>query len=257
MIGQAMFTLLVVVLFNLIQPEGWRTGLVRVEDIFVGAGTAVIVGTIFWPRGAHGQLRASLASLLETGGAYFATAVRRRLGRATEEEAAAASTDALASGLRASDAFTAFLSEPGPRRLPVSTWGELLVAGNQLRVGGDALLALGRSRGPVSAPPKVVARLVNAAGDLEQAVLRAGRSIVEPAPSPPPAENSAGSRSYAAGGILADTLPSRTDLTDVELEHVLMLAWTAEWIAHVRHALGGLAAPLAQVRALAVRPWWQ
>ena len=125
------------------------------------------------------------------------------------------------------------------------------------RLSGPAPRAHRRSRGPVSAPPKVVARLVNAAGDLEQAVLRAGRSIVEPAPSPPPAENSAGSRSYAAGGILADTLPSRTDLTDVELEHVLMLAWTAEWIAHVRHALGGLAAPLAQVRALAARPWWQ
>src|SRR5206468_1005549 len=126
MIGQAMFTLLVVVLFNLIQPEGWRTGLVRVEDILVGAGTAVIVGTIFWPRGAHGQLGASLASLFEAGGAYFATAVRRLLGRATEEETSAASTDALACGLRASDAFATFLSEPGPRRLPVSTWGELL-----------------------------------------------------------------------------------------------------------------------------------
>src|SRR5262249_6717136 len=131
MIGQAMFTLLVVVLFNLIQPQGWRTGLVRVEDILVGAGTAVIAGTSFWPRGAPGALRASLASLLETGGAYFAVAVRRVLGRATEQEAAAASVEAVACGHRASDAFATFLAEPGPSRLPLATWSALLVAGNQ------------------------------------------------------------------------------------------------------------------------------
>ena len=257
MIGQAMFTLLVVVLFNLIQPEGWRTGLVRVEDILVGLGTAVIVGTIFWPRGAHGELRASLASLFEAGAAYFAAAVRRVLGRATQQEAAAASSQAVACGQRASDAFATFLTEPGPRRLPISIWSELLVAGNQLRVAGDGLLARGRPFGPASAPAEVVERLVDAADDLEQGIRRAGRSIVEPMSPPSPAENLAGSRPEAVGGILAEVLPFRTDPADIELDHVILLTWTAEWIDHVSHALDRLAAPVAQVQAIAARRWWQ
>jgi len=245
------------VLFNLIQPEGWRTGLVRVEDILVGLGTAVIVGTIFWPRGAHGELRASLASLFEAGGAYFAAAVRRVLGRATQQEAAAASSQAVACGQRASDAFATFLTEPGPRRLPISIWSELLVAGNQLRVAGDGLLARGRPFGPASAPAEVVERLVDAADDLEQGIRRAGRSIVEPMSPPSPAENLAGSRPEAVGGILAEVLPFRTDPADIELDHVILLTWTAEWIDHVSHALDRLAAPVAQVQAIAARRWWQ
>jgi hypothetical protein len=241
----------------LIQPQGWRTGLVRVEDILVGAGTAVTVGTIFWPRGAHGQLRASLASLLETGGAYFAVAVRRVLGRATEQEAAAASVEAVACGHRASDAFATFLTEPGPTRLPVMTWSKLLVAGNQLRVAGDALRLVDRLGGPSSAPAEVVARLVKLAGDLEQSILRTGRSILEPMPPATPGANSDRSRPDDIEGIVADALPSRTEPADAELDHVITFAWTAEWIGHVSHALEGLAAPLAQVQAIAARRWWQ
>ena len=255
MIGQAMFTLTVVVLFNLIQPEGWRTGLVRVEDILVGAGTAVIVGAIFWPRGAHGQLRASLASLFGAGGAYFAAAVRFLFDRATEEEASSASAHALACGLRASDAFATFLSEPGPRRLPVSTWGDLLVAGNQLRVAGDAVLLRGRSGGAVPAPAEVAAHMVQAAGDLEQAFLRAGRAMIEPVPPGLSADGPDERRSAAPGGVVAEALPSRADLAEADLEYVLTIAWTEEWIMHVLHSLDRLAALLAQVQSIAARPW--
>ena len=49
--GQAAFTVTVVVLFNLIQPAGWRVGLIRIEDVAVGVGVGVLVGVLFWPRG--------------------------------------------------------------------------------------------------------------------------------------------------------------------------------------------------------------
>jgi hypothetical protein len=40
-VGQAAFTLTIVILFNIIQPAGWRVGLVRVEDVALGcAGPA-------------------------------------------------------------------------------------------------------------------------------------------------------------------------------------------------------------------------
>jgi hypothetical protein len=50
--GQAGFTLTLVFLFNIIQPAGWRVGLLRVEDIALGCAVSLVVGLLFWPRGA-------------------------------------------------------------------------------------------------------------------------------------------------------------------------------------------------------------
>ena len=49
------FTLVVLVLFNLLAAGGWRVGLVRVEDVAIGAGVSLLVGVLIWPRGASGD----------------------------------------------------------------------------------------------------------------------------------------------------------------------------------------------------------
>ncbi len=59
--GQAGFTLTLVFLYNIIQPAGWRVGLLRVEDIALGCGVSLVVGLLFWPRGAGAALRRALA----------------------------------------------------------------------------------------------------------------------------------------------------------------------------------------------------
>jgi len=66
--GQAAFTLVVLVLFNLIEPAGWKVGLVRVEDVAAGAAVSLIVGAMLWPRGATAILRGAI------GAAYLAAA---------------------------------------------------------------------------------------------------------------------------------------------------------------------------------------
>ena len=60
--GQAAFTLTLLILFNIIQPEGWRIGLVRVEDVALGCAVSLVVGLLFWPRGAGAALRQALAT---------------------------------------------------------------------------------------------------------------------------------------------------------------------------------------------------
>ena len=50
--GQAAFTLVLVILFNIIQPTGWRVGLLRIEDVGLGCLVSLAVGWMFWPRGA-------------------------------------------------------------------------------------------------------------------------------------------------------------------------------------------------------------
>ena len=58
--GQAGFTVVVVVLFNIIQPTGWKVGLTRIEDVAIGCAVSLVVGFLFWPRGATAALGRAL-----------------------------------------------------------------------------------------------------------------------------------------------------------------------------------------------------
>ena len=70
--GQAAFTLTIVFLFNIIQPTGWRVGLLRVEDVAIGCAVSLLVGLLFWPRGAAAALRRALADAYTDSAAYLA-----------------------------------------------------------------------------------------------------------------------------------------------------------------------------------------
>ena len=50
--GQAGFTMMVLIVFNLIAPSGWRVGLIRIEDIVVGGAVGLVVSLLLWPRGS-------------------------------------------------------------------------------------------------------------------------------------------------------------------------------------------------------------
>src|SRR5204863_243299 len=65
--GQAGFTVTLFVLFNIIQPVGWRVGLIRIEDVAIGFAISLGVGLLFWPRGAAALLREDLAAAYARG----------------------------------------------------------------------------------------------------------------------------------------------------------------------------------------------
>ncbi len=43
-VGQAAFTVTVLVLFNLLAPAGWKVGLLRVQDVAIGCAVSLVVG---------------------------------------------------------------------------------------------------------------------------------------------------------------------------------------------------------------------
>src|SRR5205807_1192575 len=61
--GQAAFTVLLLILFNLLTPVGWQVGLVRIEDVAVGSAIGVVAGTLLAPRGARSDFAHSLSGL--------------------------------------------------------------------------------------------------------------------------------------------------------------------------------------------------
>ena len=65
--GQAAFTVWLVLVLDLIKPTGWTVGLVRVEDVAIGCAVSLVVGAVFWPRGASSVVGDDLADAFTSG----------------------------------------------------------------------------------------------------------------------------------------------------------------------------------------------
>jgi uncharacterized membrane protein YccC len=145
--GQAAFTLTLVILFNIIQPAGWRVGLVRVEDIALGCAVSLAVGLIFWPRGARAALRQALAGAYADSARYLASAVNYGMLRCDggKPVAAAPGDDAIqaaAAARRLDDTYRTYLAERGAKPLPLADVTRLVTGVAGLRLAGDAALDL-------------------------------------------------------------------------------------------------------------------
>jgi hypothetical protein len=147
--GQAAFSVTLLILFNILAPEGWKIGLVRIEDIAIGSAVSLAVGLLFWPRGAGAALGRALADAYTDSAAYLASAVRFGIGRCdalaapvpppTDEALRAA-----AAARRLDDTFRTYLAERGAKPLPMAEVTSLVTGVVGLRLAGDAVLELWR-----------------------------------------------------------------------------------------------------------------
>lgn len=138
--GQAGFTVTLLILFNILSPAGWEVGLVRVEDVAIGCAVSLVVGTLFWPRGATGLLRRALTETYTECAAYLRTAVETATvpgGSLAETQTAA--MRAAAAGRRLDDAFREYLAERGRKHLSLAEVASLLTGVAGLRLTAQAV----------------------------------------------------------------------------------------------------------------------
>src|SRR2546423_906998 len=137
--SQAAFTINLIVIFNLISPAGWQVGLVRIEDLAVGAAISVVVGVLLWPRGARRELARSVAGFYPSVIAYLDRAFERVLGFQPPTGPDPARRAMIQAAERAGEAFDAFLNERSAPSLDPQTAGFLLAAGNHAILAADLL----------------------------------------------------------------------------------------------------------------------
>jgi uncharacterized membrane protein YccC len=139
MLSQAAFTINLIVVFNLISPAGWQIGLVRIEDLLVGAFISLLVGLLLWPRGARSELARALASLYRSLVGYLEHAFDRVLGFELASERDPFRQLVVRARARADEAFDTFLNERGRGPFDEETAAFLLSSANQAILGGDLL----------------------------------------------------------------------------------------------------------------------
>jgi hypothetical protein len=145
--GQAAFTVMVIIVFNLISPAGWQVGLVRIEDVAVGTGISVVVGVLLWPRGARRDLTRATAGFYRSVRAYLARSFDLVLGVSGEADIERIRADAVRARDRTGEAFDAFLIERGAMPLDAGAAARVVSAGSQALLAGDLLVMVATDLG--------------------------------------------------------------------------------------------------------------
>ncbi|HEY2577465.1 MAG TPA: FUSC family protein [Streptosporangiaceae bacterium] len=248
-IGQAAFTITVVVLFNLLAPAGWKVGLLRIQDVAIGCAVSLVVGVLFWPRGAGSVVSDDLADAYRSGGAYLSQAVDWALGlrgRAPDTAISAATA-----GIRLDDALRAYLAEQGSKRVPKHDLWMLVMASLRLRLTAHSLAALRGQGSPAyrDAPLHVdearaalralTADLVGFYDEIAAQVGRPASGEPELAEVPVPSEFSAAAQD---GGVP---------------HHHPHTLWVREHLLHLGQHVAVVPVPALHVAELRRTPWWR
>ncbi|MFT3866454.1 MAG: FUSC family protein [Solirubrobacterales bacterium] len=131
--GQAGFTIVVVVLFNLLNPVGWKVGLVRIEDVAIGCAISLVTGFLFWPRGAADVLRRSIGAAYETAARYLDQTIATMLGVRVAAPLDPIAVEASEAALRLDETVREYLAENSSARRDLDALARLVGGATRVR----------------------------------------------------------------------------------------------------------------------------
>jgi hypothetical protein len=237
--GQAAFTVLIAVLFNLLVPVGWRVGVVRVEDVLLGCGVSLVVGVLFWPRGAGAVVADDLADAFRQGSGYLAEAIDWVLGRSALRPQAGVAT--VVASMRLDDGLRGLLNEQGTKRVAKEQLWRLVGATMRLRLTAHALAGAHPASAGFDDARNALANwsagLVTfyqrVATDLEGRVTATADDLARTVPPVPPE-------------LVTPTVGSPT-----------CMLWVSQHLIDLRAHIEDIIEPVVEVSAMRRRAWWR
>jgi Fusaric acid resistance protein-like len=236
-VGQAAFTVMIAILFNLIVPVGWRVGVVRIEDVALGCAVSAVIGTLFWPRGVSSVVGDDLADAFRTGASYLTQAMQWATGARTgaPDTAVPAGT----AGERLDEGLRGFLSEQGSKRIAKQDLWRLVGGSMRLRLTAHAVAempgdatGLHEARGVLE---RRTATLTSWYDELAEQVATPNQRAVSELHPP----------SLAAAGVVDESSGSYYGV------------WLCEHLDHLSQHTVDLVKPAVAVANLRRRPWWR
>ncbi|MBM0275383.1 FUSC family protein [Micromonospora tarensis] len=163
---QALFTVLLTVVFAQLDPGGWRLAEARLVDVLLGAVIGVLAGVAMWPRGAGHDLRHNAIGYLAANADAVELTVQAVLGDAPPPDRALDRVRRRTVLIDSS--YCQYHSERhDPRRRQVN-WDAVLGAGHHVLPGAESLLRR-NPPGCLADWPEAAALLRESAGQLRSA----------------------------------------------------------------------------------------
>ncbi|MFF8841355.1 FUSC family protein [Streptomyces sp. NPDC015127] len=111
-LAQAMFTVLVSIVFAQLAPATWELDEVRLLDVLIGSTVGLLCGLLAWPRGARRELLSAMARLLRECAALV-TSVTAAILTGPDRRTPVDGEPASHALVLAQTAYAQYLSEPG------------------------------------------------------------------------------------------------------------------------------------------------
>jgi uncharacterized membrane protein YccC len=255
-VGQAAFTVTIVVLFNVLAPAGWRVGLVRVQDVVLGCAVSLVVGVLFWPRGASSVVGDDLADAFRAGAAYLTEAVDWSLG--LRQDVPASAVAAVSAGIRLEDALRVFLAEQGAKKASKHDLWTLVMATMRLRLTAHSLAGLRAHCPPIGPDSRAdpVQSLRRMATDLAGFYRNVAAHLGPPGHDPPAP---VAAPALAGLGALGDVLGAggAGDGADPSAADGPHSIWVLEHLQDLQAHAPDITAPAENVAQLRRIPWWR
>ena len=228
--GQAGFTVVLFVLFNLIQPVGWSVGVVRLEDVAIGFGISLGVGLLFWPRGASALLRSELATAFARSADYVVAATHELLGTGDRGETERAERAAETVHHRLDDLFRQYVAERTPTPAKVEDVAALVSAAERIHRAGDSLVWLSTIAPPATTLAECGRHLDGELEALHEWYIELGKAIVERRAIPPPHERDSAGRS----ALLDCARTAAGEREPVAAHAAVILLWSLQHLENLR-----------------------
>jgi len=254
--AQALFALLVVEMFNLVEPEGWMTGVVRLEAVAIGAMVALFVSVVMWPKGAASALREQIAEHVRAAQALVDAAFASLFDATRRGAVEAARDEALDVRRRCDEALAAFMGERGAKRIAPETWIALARAPVLMRLAADAVIAL--ERGGYHGDTSAIEALLR---EVRASFLALADRLAEGATADEGAWRAVVADLDMIGGAGLRVEPILRELEDfVEAHrgdpgasrHVVAVVWGLGWLGYLAHVRMSAEPAVAQVVAASV-----
>ena len=282
--GQAAFTVVIVVLFNLLVPVGWKVGLLRIQDVAIGCLVSLVIGTLFWPRGAASVVGDDLADAFRIGAAYLTESVDWALG--TRHDQPDAGPAAVTAGIRLDEALRGFLAEQGTKHLSKADLWMLVMATMRLRLTAYSLAGLQeppharhQHQGTAYAKNVLIRATAELAAFYERIAVLVGRPMAHevllpvtvpaftglngttPTAGAGPEDVAAVAEVGAALGAAGPDGANRDDGTDlvriITTRHHPQLLWVHEHLQHLSSHAEAITGPAMHVAEQRRQPWWR
>jgi uncharacterized membrane protein YccC len=251
--SQAAFTINLIIIFNLISPAGWQVGLVRIEDVAVGASISIVVGLLLWPRGARREFGRAVAAFYRAVANYLDAAFARILDFEPPASLEPSRRVAIQARERAGEALDAFLNERVASPLDPQTAGFLISAGNHAMLAAELLDVVAGRMGYRAGGCPDGARVVHAQETvmLENLVTLADRLALETAGAVKKPVSHQALRSAALDCL------RRWRNDDRAGRGAMAVVIAGEWVENVARLEDDLQRPVAGAVEAARTPWWR
>ena len=240
-VGQAAFTVFIVVAVNIIEPNGWHTGALRVKDVMIGAAVALVAGLLFWPRGARLQARAAIGDLYRVTGALVASAFHHILAGAGAG-GDADQDDRRALG-RARAAVSDLSAERGHKGPGVAAAAQLVVTAAAVRDAAERIALLPPIE--TAAPAAVLTEVNGVVGRFRGVAdaLRTGGGVALADPATIGRDRRDATAARLATDVLSPDPRARRD--------AFTIVWVGEWVVDLAHMTADLDAPVRDLTGTA------